>query len=128
MYGLPAASSDSKGAIAISALAQGEWRELGQITLDKLAGGKYLSLQKHLPYHTTRVKLSFVKGIGGLTLREITTIYEGQKVYHLQGHHTTETHLAVTGIDPNKDYYYTVSSQQGQISSTPSQEVWVMTY
>ncbi len=125
LYGLPAASSDSKGAIAISALAQGEWRELGQITLDKLAGGKYLSLQKHLPYHTTRVKLSFVKGIGGLTLREITTIYEGQKVYHLQGHHTTETHLAVTGIDPNKDYYYTVSSQQGQISSTPSQEVWV---
>lgn len=126
LYGLPAASSsDSKGAIAISALAQGEWRELGEVTLDKLTGGKYLSLQKHLPYHTTRVKLSFVKGSGDLTLRDITTIYEGQKVYHLQGHHTSETHLAVTGIDPNKDYYYTVSSQKGEISSTPSQEVWV---
>ncbi|WP_293965004.1 hypothetical protein [uncultured Porphyromonas sp.] len=125
LYGLPAASSDSKGAIAISALAQGEWRDLGRVTLDKLTGGKYLSLKSYLPYLTTRVKLTFVKGGGDLRLQEITTIYEGQKVYHLQGHHTTETHLAVTGIDPNKDYYYTVSSQQGQISSTPSQEVWV---
>ncbi|MDD7317269.1 MAG: T9SS type A sorting domain-containing protein [Prevotella sp.] len=108
----------------------GKWEHIANLPNNWMeeGGGMYSFGLDEIGDYVTQVKIDMVQKTNcTFAIDDFTLDYETQPVpyYTLENFSITETSKVVEGIDPEKDYFYSVRAKDGELISEMSDLVWV---
>ncbi len=120
-----AKSQDASGTsrVVISLMSDGVWSDLAYLTPDIMdKGGQFVGFDDILPAGTRQLKLTYSKDAGNFAIDDFTyTVAETQtRDYFLENKEVTGTSYRVEGLDPTKEYYFTVIAKNAEKQSSES--------
>lgn len=126
-----AGSVDDESALVVDVFADGEWKNVAKIApLVTDRGGKEVNIEAGIPTTANRVRISFRRSAGSVSIDDVKIGYGGNLAYSpVEGMDAVDagnnTSYTFSGLTPGLDYGYSVIAVGGGLRSKPSSIVSV---
>ena len=120
--------------ISFSCLVGSQWMSISNIDIERIAmEGEIITLSSKLPENTTQIRMTFNKNSANDAGKDISIVIDDIRIMTdpesspvIVDRSVKETSVAFDGLDPDKDYSYTVKAVNSRFSSEPSNNMMVL--